>query len=111
MSEEDSNYERRLNALLFEAANKTEEFVRQKIAIIEAGNSLQDNYLSVLQECCRKHDEVLKLEEYVLTRFERALPAVQARPARVEISSSSQDAIQRVAEQFTDPLPFPRKYA
>jgi len=33
MSEEDLNYERRLNSLLFDAANKTDEFVRHKIAM------------------------------------------------------------------------------
>ena len=79
MSEQELNYELRLNGLLFDAANKTEEFVRQKVAIIEAGNALQDSYLAALQQCCRKQDEVLKLEEYVLTRFERALPASQVR--------------------------------
>ena len=67
MSEEETVYERRLNGLLFEAANKTDDFVRHKIAIIEAGNALQDSYMAALQQCCRKHDEVLKLEEYVLT--------------------------------------------
>ena len=60
MSEEESIYERRLNGLLFDAANKTDKFVRHKIAIIEAGNALQDSYLAALQQCCRKHDEVLK---------------------------------------------------
>ena len=39
MSEQEPIYERRLIGLLFDAANKTEEFVRQKIAIIEAGNA------------------------------------------------------------------------
>jgi hypothetical protein len=102
MSEEESIYERRLNALLFEAANKTEEFVRQKIAIIEAGNALQDSYLAALQQCCRKHDEVLKLEEYVLTRFERALPAVQTREKLAMVSK--QDALEKVAEQFASPM-------
>ena len=106
MSDEDLNYERRLNDLLFDAANKTDEFVRHKIAIVEAGNALQDSYLAALQQCCRKHDEVLKLEEYVLTRFERALPITQVRNAQVGISSS-QAALDRVAEQFVDPS-FPR---
>ena len=46
MSEEDLNYERRLNDLLFDASNKTDELVRRKIAIIEAGNALQDSYLA-----------------------------------------------------------------
>ncbi len=102
MSEEDSIYERRLNALLFDAANKTDEFVRHKIAVIEAGNALQDSYLAALQQCCRKHDEVLKLEEYVLTRFERALPAPRPRDGQANISTS-QDALERVAEQFAEP--------
>ena len=106
MSEEEANYERRLNGLLFDAANRTEEFVRHKIAVIEAGNALQDSYLASLQQCCRKHDEVLKLEEYVLTRFERALPPNQVRNARAGISSS-QDALDSVAAQFVD-ASFPR---
>jgi hypothetical protein len=102
MSEEESIYERRLNSLLFDAANKTDEFVRHKIAIIEAGNALQDSYLAALQQCCRKHDEVLKLEEYVLTRFERAMPAAKDRDRQPKISPS-QVALERVAEQFVDP--------
>ena len=106
MSEDEPHYERRLNGLLFDAANKTDEFVRHKIAIIEAGNALQDSYLAALQQCCRKHDEVLKLEEYVLTRFERALPLTQVRNAQAGISGS-QDALDRVAEQFVNPS-FPR---
>lgn len=112
MSEEESIYERRLNALLFEAANKTEEFVRQKIAIIEAGNALQDSYLAALQQCCRKHDEVLKLEEYVLTRFERGLPAPQAGRGQAQISTSQDAALRKVADQFVDPpYQFQRKIA
>ena len=110
MSEEESIYERRLNGLLFDAANRTEEFVRQKITIIEAGNALQDSYLAALQQCCRKHDEVLKLEEYVLTRFERALPALLGREEQATISR--QDALEKVAEQFANPTsPYLRKIA
>ena len=108
MSEDDLNYERRLNDLLFDAANKTDEFVRHKIAIIEAGNALQDSYLAALQQCCRKHDEVLKLEEYVLTRFQRALPKFDSE-AKI---SASRDALDRVADQFVDPpFQFLRKIA
>jgi hypothetical protein len=111
MSEEESIYERRLNGLLFDAANKTNEFVRHKIAIIEAGNALQDSYLAALQQCCRKHDEVLKLEEYVLTRFERALPAVQGRREEGQMISK-QDALEKVAEQFVNPVsPYLRRIA
>ena len=111
MSEEDSNYERRLNGLLFDAANKTDEFVRHKIAIIEAGNALQESYLAALQQCCRKHDEVLRLEEYVLTRFQRALPPSQVRDSDGRISAS-QDDFERIADQFVDPpLQFLRKIA
>lgn len=110
MSEEESIYERRLNGLLFDAANRTEEFVRQKITIIEAGNALQDSYLAALQQCCRKHDEVLKLEEYVLTRFERALPALRASEDQAAISK--QDALEKVAEQFASPAsPYLRRIA
>jgi hypothetical protein len=110
MPEDESIYERRLNGLLFDAANKTEEFVRQKITIIKAGNALQDSYLAVLHECCSKHDEVLKLEEYVLTRFERALPAVRTREEQARIST--QDALGKVAEQFVNPVsPYLRKIA
>ena len=43
MFEDESCYERRLNGLLFDAANKTDKFVRHMIAIIEAGNALQDS--------------------------------------------------------------------
>ena len=43
MSADETFYERRLNGLLFDAANKTDDFVRHKIAIIEAGNALQDS--------------------------------------------------------------------
>ena len=113
MSEDDLNYERRLNDLLFDAANKTDEFVRHKIAIIEAGNALQDSYLAALQQCCRKHDEVLKLEEYVLTRFQRALPLSQVRKFDSEARiSASRDALDRVADQFVDPpFQFLRKIA
>ena len=105
MSEEETIYERRLNGLLFDAANKTDEFVRHKIAIIEAGNALQDSYLAALQQCCRKHDEVLKLEEYVLTQISTgaALVAgsgVLSSQARI---SPSHDALERVADQFVDP--------
>jgi hypothetical protein len=102
MPEEDSNYERRLNSLLFDAANKTDEFVRHKIAIIEAGNALQESYLAALQQCCRKHDEVLRLEEYVLTRFQRALPPAQVGGSDARLSES-QDAFRRVADHFVDP--------
>jgi hypothetical protein len=102
MSEDETFYERRLNALLYDAANKTDEFARQKIAIIEAGNALQDSYIAALQQCCRKHDEVLKLEEYVLTRFQRALPTLQARDEHARISTA-QDALESVSEQFVDP--------
>jgi hypothetical protein len=102
MSEEEAIYERRLNGLLSDAANRTEEFVRQKIAVIEAGNALQDSYLAALQQCCRKHDEVLKMEEYVLTRFERGLPALQA-PKNQSRTSPSQEAVDRLADQFVDP--------
>ena len=110
MSQEESIYERRLNALLFEAANRTEDFVRQKIAIIEAGNALQDSYLAALQQCCRKHDEVLKLEEYVLSRFERALPVAHTREKQAMVSR--QDALEKVAEQIASPeSPYLRKIA
>jgi hypothetical protein len=68
---------------------------------------VQDSYLVDLQQCCRKHDEVLKLEEYVLTRFERALPLNQVRNAQAGIGTSSQHALDSVAEQFVDPS-FPR---
>jgi hypothetical protein len=34
MSEDEPYFERRLNGLLFDAANKTDELVRHKIAII-----------------------------------------------------------------------------
>jgi flagellar motor component MotA len=102
MSNEEAIYERRLNALLFDAANRTEEFVRQKIAIIADGNALQDSYLATLQQCCRKHDEVLKMEEYVLTRFERGLPALQA-PEKKSRISPSQEAVERLADHFVEP--------
>jgi hypothetical protein len=111
MSEEDTNYERRLNSLLFDAANKTDDFTRHKVAIIEAGNALQDSYLAALQQCCRKHDEVLKLEEYVLTRFQRALPVGQVRDEHSKIAPA-QNSFDQVADQFVDPsFPFLRRIA
>ena len=113
MSADETFYERRLNDLLFDAANKTDEFVRQKIAIIEAGNALQDTYLAALQQCCRKHDEVLKLEEYVLTRFQRALPLSQVQEFSPHTQiSSSKGALEGVANQFVDPpFTYTRKIA